>query len=109
MRKRLALGTGDPVVANRFGLWAIWTGAMTFLPVSGLVTRTLALVRGGTEPWETGGAIAMTPALTVLAALIFLFVSIAGSALWLSFFPTRGHLARIEARSRRQGAGEVAA
>jgi hypothetical protein len=109
MQRRLAFGTGDPIVANRFGLWAIWTGAMTVLPVAGLISRLLALANGGTEPWETGARIELTPEIAVLAGLIFSFVAIAGAALWLSFFPTRGHLARIQARTPSQGAGEVAA
>jgi hypothetical protein len=109
MRRRLAFGTGDPVVANRFGLWAIWTGAMATLPIAGLVSRMLALASGGTEPWETGALIEMSPAIVVLAGFIFTFVAIAGGALWLSFFPTRSYVARIEARGPGQGAGAVAA
>ena len=112
MRKRLAIGTGDPVVANRFGLWAIWTGAIAILPIAGLVTRLIAIVGGGVEPWETGTRIVLTPALSVFALLMFVFVAVAGAALWLSFFPTRGHLARVRARAEaraNQGAGFAAA
>jgi hypothetical protein len=112
MRKRLAIGTGDPIVANRFGLWAIWTGAIAILPIAGLVTRLLALAGGGTEPWETGSRIVFTPALAVFAALVLAFVAVAGAALWQSFFPTGSHLARVQARAEareNQGAGFAAA
>jgi hypothetical protein len=97
MQKRVAVGAGDPVVANRFALWSIWTGAMAFLPTAGVVSRTVALLRGGVEAWERGGAIELTPAMIVLAVLIFCFIGVAGSALWLSFFPTERHLARVRA------------
>ena len=108
MRRRVAVGAADPVVANRFALWTIWTGAMTALPVAGLVTRTIAILRGGIEPWEASGQIEMTLPMAAFMALILSFVCIAAGALWLSFFPTRRHLASVRTRAA-QGAGVVAA
>jgi len=39
MKRRLRMNLADSVVANRFGLFSIWTGALFLLPLSILVVR----------------------------------------------------------------------
>ena len=41
MQRRQALGLADPVVTNRFLLWALWTGALALLPAMTLFMRLL--------------------------------------------------------------------
>ncbi len=43
MHRRQTLGLADPIVANRFLLWSIWTGAVTFLPLVALTIRGLSI------------------------------------------------------------------
>ena len=45
MRRRVRLGLGDPVVANRFTLWAIWTGALACIPLFVLTLRVLGVLQ----------------------------------------------------------------
>jgi hypothetical protein len=81
MRRRLRLGLTDAIVANRFLLWAVWTGALACIPLFVLAMRALGIleapVPGAPLPGSvraiigvlgTGGA----------AALV---------ACWLAYFP----------------------
>ena len=81
MRRRLALGLADPVVANRFLLWSIWTGALAAIPLFVLVLRAT----GALEPPAPGAPLpaAARAALAVLAA----GGGLAAAAGWLAFFP----------------------
>ena len=84
MRRRVRLGLADPIVANRFLLWAFWTGGTAALPISGLGLRLMAwagLVQDYTVTREaTFGAF-------VYAAVIFFSLATAAISLWLSFYP----------------------
>lgn len=81
MRRRVRLGLGDPVVANRFVLWSIWTGALACIPLFVLSLRALGVL---VEP---------VPGEPLPAALraILLVLAMAGAAAvaagWLAFFP----------------------
>ena len=81
MRRRVRLGLGDPIVANRFTLWAIWTGALACIPLFVLALRTLGIleapVPGAPLPASVRAIIAMLGS-GGAAALV---------ACWLAFFP----------------------
>lgn len=77
MRRRVAVGLGDPVLSNRFLLFAAWSAAMGLLPALHALDRLL------------GGA---TGYLRLLAVLpkgvgVCMFVAIC-----LNFFPPRAYL-----------------
>lgn len=87
MRRRLAVGLGEPVVGNRFLLFALWSAAMGLLPLTNTLNNLL------------GDAAGHRRLLTVLprASGAFMFV-----AIFLIFFPPRAYLAWL----RRRSAGE---
>jgi hypothetical protein len=108
MRRRLALGLADPLVANRFLLFALWTGGMTVLPllVAGVrIANMIHTGRGWTAPAEAGIAVTADAqwALQIvrIAVLVIGFPTLAG--IWLAFFPPGRYARWVERR-----AGEVA-
>ena len=106
MRRRQSLGLADPIVANRFLLWSIWIGALTFLPLITLTLRGLSIVAFGNNEFVSSANIALLPVLTQALRIIFAVIApIAAIALSLSFFPPASYLNRI--RSRSQPFGET--
>jgi hypothetical protein len=91
MRRRVALGLAEPLLANRFLLWAIWTGALAFIPL-----LVLALRVSGALPQPTAGPLLEGPWRLVLAALGG-GLAVALVACWLAFFPTARYRRWIEA------------
>ena len=77
MRRRRALGLGDPVVANRFLLFAVWSGSMGVLPMVHGLDRLL----GGPVGYQRLLAIFPKSIGTVMLASIV-----------LTFFPPRAYL-----------------
>jgi hypothetical protein len=96
MRQRVALGIGDPIVANRFACWSLWTGAMGLAPLCILPLRLygLSLRAAGQDPRvfapELHSVAALIAAVTFSAAVV---------GIWLSFFPPRFWLRRLEISS----------
>lgn len=90
MRRRVALELGDPVVANRFALWAIWTGTFSFLPMLVLATKVISYASGD----QSGTLETMLP---LIRGFALCCVILAFSCVWLSFFPPNSYLARIRA------------
>jgi len=84
MRRRVALGLADPLVANRFVLWSVWTGALGCAALLILAVRSCAfwLQWHGVDPRSV-----MPAAIPVTGALSGLAVVCAGVAVWLAFFP----------------------
>lgn len=105
MQKRVRLGLADPVVANRFGLWSIWTCAVSVLPGIALAARMLNRVF---VFWEAGGTPgALETQIFMALQVVFLAAApVAAVALSLSFFPPARYLDRI--RERAAVAGEAA-
>ncbi len=85
MRRRVSLGLAEPMVANRFTLWAIWTGALAFIPLFTLSMRALGILVG--------------PATGVLVPVLGGGLAVALVACWLAFFPTAGYRRWIERRA----------
>jgi hypothetical protein len=92
--KRLALGLADPVIANRFLLYAIWTAAMATMPV--VMGLSVLLDAGGTS-WRSG----LTLGTRGVGAVVLV-------TMWLIFMPPRAYLRYIEARHARASAGAAA-
>lgn len=92
MRRRVAIGLGDPVVANRFLLWSLWTGAMLGTILVAVAVRFLLP--------EFGPGLPATQRAPIVAVFLLL-LSTAGIALTLSFFPPRWYADRLRARPAR--------
>jgi hypothetical protein len=88
---RLALQLADPLVVNRFRLFAIWTGALFVLPATVLLTRIFLLASG--QPAEDPARI--DTVMTFVRFMILLTGGMSFSALWLSFFPPRFYIKKI--------------
>ena len=98
MRKRAALGLGDPVVTNRFLLWAIWTAAVSVLPTASLGLRLLEMLVSASGTSVVVSEL-LQPALLGLRLLFLGVAPIAVVALSLSFFPPTRYLDGIRARA----------
>lgn len=93
MRRRVRLGLGDPIVANRFALWSIWTGALACIPLFVLSLRALGLL---VEP------VPGEPLPASLRAILIVLAAGGGAALgagWLAFFPPASYRRWIAARA----------
>lgn len=90
MRRRARLGMGDPLVANRFLLWAIGAGAAGTGSAAGMVVGL-----------ATGRGMDQLPELTFALSL---FGMISAVSLWLAFAPPSWWKARIVARGYAQNA-----
>ena len=86
MRRRVKIGLGDPLVANRFLLWSIGAGAAGLGSAVGAV---VALV--------TGQAFTDLPGLTLALSL---FGLTSASALWLAFVPPARYLDWLRSRAQ---------
>lgn len=84
LRRRLALGLADPVVTDRFRLWALSASGVTGAFLLFLVA-TLARVDVSSSLW-------LTTAIAGASAL-------SGVCFWLAFLPPRVYLRRFEAAS----------
>ena len=81
LRRRLRLGLADPVVANRFFLWGIGTGAAGMGSLIGVSVQAI-----------TGMPLFDVPWLTLSSSLHGLVAAI---AMWLAFVPPAGYLSRV--------------
>jgi hypothetical protein len=85
MRRRRRIGLADPVLANRFLLFAIWTGGVVAITLLGLV-GALAQLEQGT--FRDGGGLG-DPLLLAVTRAISLPIAI---SIWLTFLaPARYH------------------
>jgi hypothetical protein len=92
MRRRQRLGLVDPVLANRFLLFALWTGgvvAITLLAVAGALFQVL---HGG---YQDGGGLA-NPALLGVTRVLALPIAV---AIWLTFLAPARYHAWVRSRS----------
>ena len=55
MRRRQRLGLADPVLANRFLLWSLWTGAIALQGLAMLLLRIAIWSSGAHEVLQAGG------------------------------------------------------
>jgi len=94
MRRRVSLGMADPVVANRFVLWSIWTGAIALQGVLQVALR-VALYATGAGEVLAAGEDPGGPWLGLIVGIKSMLVVVAPSvviSVWLSFSPPKAYL-----------------
>jgi hypothetical protein len=101
LRRRLRLGLADPVVTNRFLLWAVWAACATLNFVADLASRALyRLVFGTIQPVPE--YLAQTVAPTIAVTMVLGAVS--ALTLFLTFFPTPAYLRWVTSRAAARAA-----
>lgn len=87
MRRRARLGLADPVVANRFLLWCLWTGGLLGASVVILLFRFMV-----------GDLDRASPALHTAVVVGVTGPALGGGiSLWLAFFPPPSYILRLRA------------
>jgi hypothetical protein len=82
LRRRLRLGLADPVVVNRFLLFAIWTGGIVAITILSVAS---SLSAGAFREENTFGS-------PVVLGITRLLAPVIGTAIWLTFLaPDRYH------------------
>jgi hypothetical protein len=98
LRRRLSLGLADPVLVNRFLLWAIWAAAVFMNLASDLVARVAYVRLAGTSVGEVVPEIA-APLVMVTIFVTMILGAVSAVTLFLTFFATERYRSWIEARS----------
>jgi hypothetical protein len=100
MRRRCAIGAGDPVVANRFGLWCLWTGILTLF--SGVVSSARIYALTTSVPQAEGLAVRaeFLWVLDLIRVMLIVTGPVMISSLWLSFFPPPRYLNWLRSRAQ---------
>lgn len=93
MRKRVAIGLADPIVANRFGLWSIWMGGLTLMLGVVLALRLLGLFVGLDSQMLP---VILPKVLPVLRLTLASVALVSGTAVWLTFFPPEFYARRLQ-------------
>ena len=98
MRRRLAMGLADPVVANRFLLWALWTGALAAEGFGMLALRFGLFVTGAGEILAAGGdpGAFWTTWIFLLKASMAIVGPLIVVCVWLSFSPPAAYRRWLE-------------
>jgi hypothetical protein len=92
-RRRQRLGLADPVIVNRFLLFAIWTGGVCAITVLNLVGTGLDLLHGTSHD---GGGLS-NPVLLALTRVIAIPIAV---SLWLVFLTPARYGAWLRARAK---------
>jgi hypothetical protein len=92
-RRRQRLGLADPVIVNRFLLFAVWTGSVCAITMLNLVGTALDLLHGTVHD---GGGLS-NPVLLGLTRVITIPIAI---ALWLVFLAPARYHAWLRARAK---------
>jgi len=97
LRRRCGLGLEgtDPVVTDRFRLWALWTGALAMAPLLAVVGRMLFLLF---DLAEGGQELYYEVALAVIRFAMVCCAPIAVYGIWRSFFPSDHYLENVRTR-----------
>lgn len=97
MSRQVEMGIGDPVVCNRFLLWAVWTGSFISLPAVTLAVRLYLIAI--TPAGET--ATAAPAVLNVVRGVIVAGGLVTSGSMLLSFFPPASYTRWLRARTSR--------
>jgi hypothetical protein len=100
--RRTRIGLADPLVADRFLLWALWSAAGVANLGADVISRLIYAAAGGDahpDPPELLRAIALG---TMTAAMLLGLVS--ATSLFLAFFPTPGYRRWVSLRAARGSA-----
>jgi hypothetical protein len=98
LRRRLRLGLTDPVLTNRFLLWAIWAAAVFLNLSADPVARLAYAVSAGTR----GGAVVpeiAAPIVLVTISVTMVLGAVSAVTLFLTFFATEGYRRWVESGS----------
>jgi hypothetical protein len=102
LRRRLALGLAEPVVANRFLLWGVWGATMAGMAfVDPLARLWYWWLTGTTERWivEAG-----RPIIELMIPISCALGMAVAAVMVLTFFPTPAYRRWVEARAARASA-----
>jgi len=103
MRRQRVVGLAEPVLANRFLLWAVWTGALGFQGIVMMLLR-IALWSSGDGEVLLRGEDPGGPWLALIAASKGLLAIVAPAivvSVWLSFSPPAAYRRWLEKGSPR--------
>lgn len=95
--RRLRIGLADPVVVNRFLLFAVWSGVLALLPGVMLMAATLMTSEAGDT---------RSPFFALLVRVTGFAIY---GAIWLSFLPPRAYTRWLRRRHERRHPDAVAA
>jgi hypothetical protein len=98
LRRRLRLGLSDPVLVNRFLLWAIWAVAVFLNLMADLVARLAYAAAAGTTSGEVVPEIA-APLVMVTVSVTMILGAVSAVTLFLTFFATEDYRRWLRARS----------
>jgi len=99
MQRRTALGLGDPVVADRFRLWSLWTAALALAPLLAASARVLGRAIGITADTPPDLHSHAATVLVLLRLAIVICAPLAVYGIVMSFFPPARYLERVRARA----------
>jgi hypothetical protein len=100
LRRRLGLGLAEPLVANRFLLWGIWSSAMLLMGQIDPLSRiwyVATIGAGGQWVPELGRPIVVTLVTATSGLGILVMIT-----LYLTFFPTQSFRRWVEGRAPRE-------
>jgi hypothetical protein len=99
LSRRVRLGLVEPVLANRFLLWAIWAAAAFCNLSADLVARVIYALRVGPGVSEVIPEVA-TPIVLGTVAVTMVLGVVSGATLFLTFFAPERYRHWIESRSQ---------
>jgi hypothetical protein len=98
LRRRERLGLADPVLVNRFLLFAVFTGGVVAITVLGVASALVAELRGGGFREENSFS---DPTVLALTRLIALPIAV---SLWLTFLAPARYQTWLRSRAARRAA-----
>jgi hypothetical protein len=98
LRRRERLGLADPVLVNRFLLFAVFTGGVVVITALGVASALLAELRGGGFREENSFT---DPTILALTRLLALPIAV---SLWLTFLAPARYQAWLRSRAARRAA-----
>jgi hypothetical protein len=100
LRRRRRIGLADPVVTNRFLLFAIWTGGVVAITLLGLIGALVQLAHGS---FRDGGGLG-DPVLLAVTRLLSLPIAV---SIWLTFLAPQRYHAWLRRSSERAAAASM--
>ena len=94
--RRAQLGLADPMLTNRFLLWGLWAVAVFALGSADPVARiAYVMITGDTVVWNPGLGLPVVHATVAFTSSVGI---VAGTSLFMTFFPTTRYRRWIEGR-----------
>jgi len=95
-RRRLRLGLADPLVADRFLLWGVWSAAGVAMLFADVVARVLYALLAGTTTEMVMEV--LRPVVIGTMAVTMVLGVVSATTLFLTFFPTARYRRWVERR-----------